>query len=51
MGLRFFTDFLNNNVYFKTVYETHNLDRAINQFALINHIENKYQEIVKCIAT
>ena len=50
MGLRFFTDFLNNNVYFKTAYKTHNLDRAISQFTLVKQIENQYQEIKKCIA-
>lgn len=35
MGLRFLTDYLNNDVYYKTNYEEHNLDRAKNQFKLI----------------
>lgn len=36
MGLRFLTDFLNNDVYYKTKYPEHNLDRAKNQFKLID---------------
>lgn len=49
IGLRFLTDFLNNDIYFKTAYETHNLVRAKNQFQLINNIEknmNQMKEIV-----
>ncbi len=34
IGLRFLTDFLNNDVYFETKYDTHNLVRARNQFRL-----------------
>ncbi len=35
MGLRFLTDYLNNDVYYKIKYPEHNLDRAKNQFKLI----------------
>jgi hypothetical protein len=35
MALRFLTDYLNNDVYYKTNYPEHNLDRAKNQFKLI----------------
>ncbi len=45
MGLRFFTDFLNGDQYYKTSYKNHNLDRAINQFTFIKRINNKYSEI------
>ncbi|MFD2550954.1 phosphotransferase enzyme family protein [Bizionia sediminis] len=38
MGLRFVTDFLNNDTYYKTRYENHNLDRANNQFALLKSV-------------
>ena len=38
MGVRFLTDYLYGNVYFKTAYKTHNLDRASNQFMLFKHI-------------
>ncbi|GAA3583691.1 aminoglycoside phosphotransferase family protein [Snuella lapsa] len=36
MALRFLTDYLNNDVYYKTKYPEHNLDRAKNQFKLID---------------
>ncbi len=39
VGLRFLTDFLNNDIYFDTRYETHNLVRARNQFRLASLIE------------
>lgn len=35
MALRFLTDFLNGDIYYKTTYPDHNLDRAKNQFKLI----------------
>ncbi len=39
LGLRFFTDHLAGNVYFKIKYPTHNLDRALVQFKLTESIE------------
>ena len=41
MGLRFLTDYLNNDLYYKTNYEEHNLDRAKNQFKLIESFSEK----------
>jgi thiamine kinase-like enzyme len=41
MGLRFLTDYLNNDMYYKTNYEEHNLDRAKNQFKLIESFSEK----------
>lgn len=38
IGLRFLTDFLNNDVYYKTKYDHHNLDRAKNQFKLLDSL-------------
>lgn len=35
MALRFLTDYLNDDVYYKTAYPEHNFDRAKNQFKLI----------------
>lgn len=35
MALRFLTDYLNNDVYYKINYLEHNLDRAKNQFKLL----------------
>ena len=45
MGLRMLTDFLNNDVYYKTSYELHNLDRAKNQFKLVDSISENYEEM------
>lgn len=36
MAIRFLTDFLNNDIYYKTKYPNHNLDRTKNQFKLID---------------
>ncbi len=49
-GLRFLTDHLNGDVYFKIHRENHNLDRARNQFKLVADMEEKMaqmQDIVK----
>ena len=45
MGLRFFTDYLNNDVYYKANYKNHNLDRAKNQFTLVKRIKKNQQKI------
>jgi hypothetical protein len=45
MGLRFLTDFLNNNIYYKVSYENHNLDSAKNQFANMESINKKYTDV------
>ena len=39
LGLRFVTDFLESDVYFKTEYKGQNLDRALVQFKLAESIE------------
>ncbi|MCF8274451.1 MAG: aminoglycoside phosphotransferase family protein [Flavobacteriaceae bacterium] len=36
MAIRFLTDYMNNDIYYKTKYPEHNLDRAKNQFKLID---------------
>lgn len=41
MALRFLTDYLNNDTYYKTNYPDHNLDRAKNQFKLIESFSEK----------
>ena len=41
LGLRFFTDYLAGNIYFKVKYPTHNLDRALVQFKLTESIESQ----------
>jgi hypothetical protein len=39
VGIRFLTDYLQGDVYFKTKRPRHNLDRARNQFALLRSLE------------
>ena len=49
-GIRFLTDYLNGDTYFKIHREHHNLDRARNQFKLVYDIakkENELSEIIK----
>ena len=50
-GIRFLTDYLNGDTYFKTAYEEHNLDRARAQFALARDINKKLPEMQKIINT
>ena len=40
-GIRFLTDYLNGDTYFKIHRENHNLDRARNQFKLVEEIAKK----------
>ncbi len=51
LGLRFFTDFLEDNCYFKIKYPEQNLDRALTQFGLCNYITSQKSEIKQIIAT
>lgn len=53
IGLRFLTDFLEGDVYFKTKRPAHNLDRARNQFSLVRSLEaqqDAFQRTVDRIA-
>ena len=49
LGLRFFTDHLAGNVYFKVKYPDHNLARALVQFKLTESIENQEIQIRQLI--
>lgn len=40
-GIRFLTDYLNGDIYFRTAYPDHNLVRCRTQFALVADIERK----------
>ena len=44
-GIRFLTDYLNGDTYFKIHREHHNLDRARNQFKLVADITAKEEEL------
>lgn len=45
LGVRFFTDHLRGNSYFKVAYEGENLQRAVRQFRLVADIAGKEKEI------
>jgi len=45
LGLRFFADFIAGDVYFKTRYDGHNLNRARVQFKLVESIEAREKQI------
>ena len=45
LGLRFFTDYLEGNVYFKVKRPDHNLERAMVQFKLTESIERQERDI------
>ena len=44
-GMRFLTDYLDGDVYFKTSYPEHNLDRCRSQFKLAEDMEGKLDEM------
>ena len=49
-GIRFLTDYLEGDTYFKTAYREHNLVRARTQFRLVDEMEKQFakmQEIVR----
>lgn len=45
LGIRFLTDYINGDIYFKTDYENQNLHRARVQFKLVADMESKYDEM------
>lgn len=49
LGLRFFTDYLAGNIYFKTKYPEQNLTRALVQFKLTESIEGQKIAIINII--
>lgn len=50
LGLRFFSDHLAGNVYFKVKHPEHNLDRALVQFKLVESIERQERAIEEIVA-
>lgn len=49
-GMRFLTDYLNGDTYFRIAYPEHNLVRARSQFALVADMEKHMDEMEKIIA-
>ncbi len=48
-GMRFLTDYLSGDTYFKIDYPEQNLDRARTQFKLVQDMEEKWQELDRII--
>ena len=44
-GMRFLTDYLNGDTYFKIKRKNHNLDRCRTQFRLLEQMEEKRKEL------
>ena len=44
-GIRYLTDYLNGDTYFRTHYEGQTLDRARTQFKLVADMENKWTTV------
>ena len=48
-GIRFLTDYLNGDTYFRIHRENHNLDRCRTQFKLVKDIESKTEEMTAIV--
>ena len=48
-GIRFLTDYLEGDTYFKTEYPEHNLIRARTQFRLVDEMEQRFDEMNEII--
>lgn len=49
-GMRFLTDYLSGDTYFRTAYPDHNLDRCRTQFRLVEEIEQKMPEMKQIVS-
>ena len=48
-GVRFLTDYLNGDIYFRVAYPEHNLDRCRTQLKLVTDMETKWDEMQQII--
>jgi thiamine kinase-like enzyme len=49
IAMRFLTDYLEGDIYYKTNYESHNLDRAKNQLQLLQQMEHHFDKMEEVI--
>ncbi len=49
-GMRFLTDYIDGDTYFKTAYGEHNLVRCRTQFKLVQEMEEKWDEMKRIVA-
>jgi len=50
-GIRFLTDYLQGDTYFKIKRENHNLDRCRTQFALVKSLEKHEERLMGFVST
>ena len=50
IGLRFLTDYLSGDTYFRVKFREHNLQRARAQFRLLESMEENFEEMQEIIA-
>ena len=50
VGMRFLTDYLEGDLYFKTAYPEHNLVRSRTQLALVADMQDKWEEMNRIVA-
>ena len=48
-GMRFLTDHLNGDVYFRIHREDHNLDRCRTQFKMVHDMEARFEEMARIV--
>ena len=48
-GIRFLTDYLEGDVYYKVVRDEHNLDRCRTQFKLLESIEQQEERMNRLV--
>ena len=49
-GLRFLTDYIDGDHYFRIAYPEHNLDRARTQLKLVADMQNKWEVMNRIVA-
>ena len=49
-GMRFLTDYLSGDTYFKTAYKEHNLVRCRTQFKLVSEMEEQWDNMKKIVS-
>ena len=50
-AVRFLTDYLNGDIYFKTAYPEHNLARTRTQLKLVEEMDGCWSEMLACVRT
>ena len=50
LAVRFLTDYINGDTYFKIKHISHNKDRFLNQFTLLKDMESKFEQIDKFVS-